>query len=289
MGFEETTDPLRDRALQIESGMQHEAVHLSCAALGVGTCIHNMGINGTLYSGKMVTARHLILEMADCYEKGRYTQATPGPESPFVSGKNLAPPSRTGHVECLPELGKLAISRSKGSLATKEEISQLLWAAKGITPHYVKGHPWGLTIPTWGHGTEYTSVYLAKNRQLFQYVNWTRQSRLLGRTANRFVRYASWKLRERSPVYPWGNPTHDILPIEEVEVTSLLDGYNNAIILAQNEKTNRALWEVGYMLQNMFLQSRSLGISYKAKLLNLYEASGLAEKGVKGAVAAILL
>ena len=38
--------------------------------------------------------------------------------------------------------------------ADKTKISQLLWAARGRTPHYVKSHPWGLTIPTWG-GVQY--------------------------------------------------------------------------------------------------------------------------------------
>ena len=289
LGFDKAEDHLVENTLHIESGMQHEAVHLACAALGVGTCIHNMGVNGTQRGEKIVTARHLILEMADCYENGKYTGATPGPETPFRMGKNLPEPKRTGDVECLPELRRLRTSSSKGPSAGKEDISQLLWAAKGITPHYVKGHPWGLTIPTWGHGTEYTSVYLVKNSQLFRYVNWTRQSHLLGGTANRLLRYALWKLRGKPPFYLWGNPTHDIDFIRKVNVSSQFDGFDTAVILSRNERTNRALWEVGYMLENMLLQSSSLGVSYKTKMFNPDEISQLGEAGVKGTVAALLL
>ncbi len=289
LGVEKTKNPAKERILHIESGMQHEAVHLACAALGVGTCIHNMGINGTEYRGGIATARHLIFEMADCYENGKYTDAAPGPETPFQKGKDLSVPNRNGDVECLPQLERLTTSRSRGPSANKEDISQLLWAAKGITPHYVKGHPWGLTIPTWGHGTEYTSVYLVNERQLFRYMNWTGESRILGRTTSRLIRHALWKLRGKPPFHLSGNPTHDIDPIEEVNVSSQLDGSDTAIILSRNEKTNRTLWEVGYMLENIFLQSRSLGVSYTTKMFNPDEASQLSEVGVKDPVAAIIL
>ncbi len=60
LGFENSNDPNTQRVLHIESGMQHEAVYLGCAAEGVGTCIHNQGINGTMYQEKMATASRLI-------------------------------------------------------------------------------------------------------------------------------------------------------------------------------------------------------------------------------------
>jgi hypothetical protein len=43
------------------------------------------------------------------------------------------------------------------------------------------------------------------------------------------------------------------------------------------------------MLENMFLQAKSLGISYESKLFNTEEISQLAELGVTNAVAAVLL
>ena len=47
LGFEDPKDPNIEPLVQIESGMQQEAVYLGCTAQGVGTCIHNQGIDGT--------------------------------------------------------------------------------------------------------------------------------------------------------------------------------------------------------------------------------------------------
>jgi hypothetical protein len=247
-----------------------------------------MGINGTEYNDKVVTARHLILEMVDCYETGKHTIVPPGPKTPFKPGRNLPEPKRNGDVECLPELERLTLSRSNGVSVGKEEISQLLWAAKGRTPHYIGGYPWGLTIPTWGMGQEYTGVYLVKDHKLFRFVNWTRQSHPLSRLTNRLLRYAKLRLYGKTPFYVMGNPTHDIEFLKKTNVSSQLEEVDTAIILMRNENTNRALWEVGYMLENVFIQARSLGISYVTRLFNPDETSRLANDGVQGAVAALL-
>ena len=238
LGFEKTNDPLETRLLHIESGMQQEAVYLACTALGLGTCIHNLGINGTEHEDKIATTSHLILEKTNSYETGKYTTAAPGPEKSFKKGKNLTEPKRDSNVECLPELEQLTPSKNTDNQADETDVSQMLWAAKGRTPHYIKSHPWGLTIPTWGGGQNYTNIYLVKENKLFRYINWT----------TRFFPL-SWKI---------GNPTHDIKFLKNVNISSPLDGSNAGIILSRNEKTNRALWEVGYMLENMFLQARSL-------------------------------
>jgi len=260
LGFEKTNDLFKTRLLHIESGMQQEAVYLACTALGLGTCIHNLGIDGTEYIDKMSTVRHLILEKANSYETGKFTTAAPGPEKPFKKGKNLTEPKRDSSVECLPELEQLTLFKNTGTQADEKDISQLLWAAKGKTPHYIKSHPWGLTIPTWGGGQNYTNVHLVKENKLFRYINWT-----------------------------IGNPTHDIKFLKSVKICSLLDGSNVGIILSRNEKTNRALWEAGYMLENMFLQAKSLGISYKSKVFSKNEIGKLERNGISEAVAALLL
>jgi len=59
--------------------------------------------------------------------------------------------------------------------------------------------------------------------------------------------------------------------------------------LSRNEKSNRSLWEVGYMLENMFLQAKSLGISYKSKVFTNDEIKKLERNGISEAVAALLL
>jgi len=281
LGFEKSNDPYTERVLHIESGMQHEAVYLACAAQGVGTCIRNQGINGTEYGEKIATARHLIMEMADPYESGKLTTKPPGSEKSFRAGKNLTEPFRDGDVECLLQLERLTSSNKSGSSATKKGISQLLWAAKGRTPHLIRKHVsnqlWGLTIPTWGGGQAYTSVHLVKDGKLFRYINWTKKFSLLNRA---FLYYAKWTR---------GNPIHDIHFARNVNIHVQLDGADTAIILSRNEETNRALWEVGYMLENMLLQTKSLGVSYASKVFTNDEIKKLERNGISEAVAALLL
>jgi len=280
LGFETPKDPHTERMLHIESGMQQEAVHLACTAQGIGTCIRNQGINGTRYGEKIATARHLIMEMTNPYESGKFTTKTPGPEKPSRTSRNLSEPSRDSDVECLPQLERLASFNKSGSSATKKDISQLLWAAKGRTPHHVKSHPWGLTIPTWGGGQNHTNVYFVKENKLFRYINWTMDSFPFWRISSRAQRAFWWAV---------GNPTHDTRFLKKVSVSSQLDGANSAIILTRNEKTNRALWEVGYMLENMFLQAKSLNIPYTSKIFDNDKIKQMAKAGVSEAVAAVLL
>ena len=281
LGFEETNDPFKNRLLHIESGMQHEAVYLACTALGFGSCIHNLGINGTKYGNRIATARHLILGTIESYKEGKLTSATPGPRKPFKEGKNLPPPRRKGNTECLYALERLSLSHDLGDAADETDISQMLWAAKGRTPHYIKSHPWGLTIPTWGGGQDYTTVYPVNENRLFRYVNWTTSS------------YTDWisGFVPRARRYWWkaGRPTHDIKFAGNVDI-SLKSGYiKDGIIIGRNEQTNRALWEIGYILENMFLQAKSLRISYKSMIFTRDETKELEKNGIFGAEAAVLL
>ena len=281
LGFEDTNDLLKNRLLHIESGMQHEAIYLACTASGFGSCIHNLGINGSKYGNKIATARHLILENVESYKEGKYTTATPGPEKPFKKGRNLSLPRRNGNVECLCALERLSSSDDLGDTADETDISQMLWAAKGRTPHYVKSHPWGLTIPTWGGGQNYTSVYLIKENKLFRYINWT-TFRCID-WVTRFARHA------RTYWFKVGKPTHDIEFVRNVNISFESDYANVGIIIGRNENTNRVLWEVGYILENMFLQAKSLEISYKSKVFTKDEIRELERNGIFGAVAALFL
>ncbi|MDH5634998.1 MAG: hypothetical protein OEY30_04125, partial [Candidatus Bathyarchaeota archaeon] len=195
--------------------MQQEAVYLACTALGLGTCIHNQGINGTENGEKIATAKLPIMEIVDPYKTGKFTTKPPGPEKPFKTGRNLSEPLRDGDVECLQQLEHLSPSTKSGSKTTEKDISQLLWAAKGRTPHYIRLHAWknmwGLTIPTWGGGQDYTSVYFIKDDKLFHYINWTKKFSLPNRL-----------FREK---FKWtrGNPTHDIHFIRNVNIHAQLD------------------------------------------------------------------
>jgi len=281
LGFENPKDPYAQRVLHVESGMQHEAVYLVCTAEGVGTCINDQGINGTQNGERTSTAKHLIMEITDPYDSGKLTTKAPGPKKPLITGKNLTEPLRDGDIECLPELSKLTTFKKSGSSATEKDTSQLLWAARGRTPHCVKIQTWnlmwGLTIPTAGGRQNITSVYLMKEDKLFLYVNWTKEFSLLNRLFREKFRWTR------------GNPTHDIRFVRNVDVDSQMDGHTEAIFLCQNEHTGRALWEVGYMLENMFLQAKSLGISYESKVFSADDVSKLNELGVANAVAAVFI
>jgi len=127
------------------------------------------------------------------------------------------------------------------------------------------------------HGQEHTKVFLMKNGKLFRYINWTKRFSVLN---NLFINYA--KLTR-------GNPSHDIHFIKTMNIRDEINGVDTAIILSQNENTNRTLWEVGYMLENMFLQAKSLNISYASKIFNYNEIKKIENEGIRGAVAALLL
>jgi hypothetical protein len=133
---------------------------------------------------------------------------------------------------------------------------------------------WGLTIPTWGGGQNYTTAYLVLGNKLYEYVNWIQDSSLMSRLFQNRLQ---------------GNPTHDIRFARNVDVNSQLCRSEKAIVLCQNENTGRALWEIGYMLENMFLQAQSLGISYEAKIFSDDEISKLCNDGVANAVAALFI
>jgi hypothetical protein len=281
LGFEDPKDQDTQRLLHVESGMQHQAVYLACAAEGMGTCIHNQGINGMQKGEKTSTARHPIMEITDPYESGKFTTKPPGPQNSMVTGKGLIEPLRDGDVECLLELSKLATSKSSGSSATEKDVSQLLWAARGRTPHCINidhwKFMWGLTIPTWGGIQNIASVYLIKEKKLYAYVNWTKNFSLLNRF---FGQKFGWTR---------GNPTHAIQFVRNVDIASQMNGHDEAIFLCQNEQTGRALWEIGYMLENMFLQAKSLDVSYESKIFSANEASSLGRMGVINAVAAFFI
>jgi hypothetical protein len=281
LGFENTEDPNTLRLLHIESGMQHEAVYLGCAAEGVGTCIHNQGIDGTQYEESTATARHLIMEIADPYETGKFSARAPGPQKSFALGKNLAEPHRDGSIECIRQLSKLATFSKSGPPATEKDVSQLLWAARGRTPHCVRVDRWklmwGLTIPTWGGSQDYATVYLVMSGKLYGYVNWTRDFSLINRLFREKFRWTR------------GNPTHDTRFVRKVEIGPQMQGHEEAIFLCQNENSGRALWEVGYMLENMFLQAKSLDISYESTIFSSDEISQLGNMGVTNAVAAFFI
>lgn len=225
---------LEQKWLNIESGMQHQAIHLVCAAVGMGTCILNLGIDGQFLYGELLgTARMRIEMMRPSYQGSLWSNDAPGD---WVADPTLPEPRRSGGMLLLQAMENLAVA-ADGRNTGLEDISQLLWAARGRTPHLYFGKSCGLTIPVWNGVQEIASVYLVKEDGTFRYVNW----------------------RD-------GKPTHALEQVDDTH-PGLKHGEVN-IVLSVGETSARALWEVGYMLENLFVQAISLGVKYRSVLLD---------------------
>ena len=247
-------------ALHVESGMQQQAAHLACAALGLGACIFNLGKDGTPgEGGELGTARMLIQGLRPGYQGARWTDQAPAGEHPWRPG-NLPDPARRGRVSFFPAREQASL-QAAGRTAGRADLSQVLWAARGRTPHLVWGREWGLTIPTWAGGQDYTRVWVVESASTSLYLNWE---------ADR--------------------PTHSLQPQGPAPQGELGLGPGGwLVVFAVNEEFKRALWEVGYMLIGALLQATALGISFQARMLDQPARAALAAAGVEGACAALAL
>lgn len=244
----------------VESGMQQQAIYLACAALGLGTCIHNVGVDGRLEGDRHLTARMIVRGLRPPYNGSFWTADPPSGGKPWLSG-NLPDPDRSGEFPLFDAMWRASTSAEGGS-AGRKEISQLLWAARGRTPHLYRGKEWGMTIPTWAGGQNYTSLYLLGEDGLYRYVNWDASA---------------------------DRPTHRIERIGDATVGAIRPSQRAVLILGINEGTKRALWEVGYMMENLILQAVSLGISYRAELIDPSERGRWSRLGIAEPIAAFEL
>jgi len=257
--------PLRD-FLMVESGMQQQAIGLICAALGVGMVFSNMGKDGTSISEKDYAPIKIKLDaMKPTYDGSFWNNASPTGRKSWLKG-NLPEPVRNGDKPLLSVLESLQTENKVGKKATDISISQLLWAARGRTPHWYKSRPWGMTIPTWGGDQNISNIYLISNYQLARYVNWQKNK-----------------------------PAHSTDVLNEIdtetyeELTNLFPDYNCFIVIGKNENFGRALWEVGYQLLNLILQSQTLNLDYKAILLNEHQKNIFQSLGIKNPVSLLSL
>ena len=224
---------------------------------------NNQGRDGTVISPAQIETTKIKLgPMKPGYEGSYWTSKVPGEPSPWMSG-NLADPDRKGNMPFLSILPELRLQRKTSHSASQDSLSQLLWAARGRTPHYYLARPWGLTIPTWGGRQDISSVYVIKNAKSFSYVNW---------------------MDDR--------PTHMLSDLGEMKVRLFGNNGNGhqdkygLIIIGINENTNRALWEVGYQLFNILAQAHSLVISYDTHFLDQSQQRQIEQSGIKNPVIA---
>ena len=249
--------------LMIESGMQQQAICLICASLGVGVVFSNMGKDGTIISDRDHRTIQIGLDPMKPTYTGSFWTSLP-PRRIIESSKKgtLPDPSRKGEKPLISTLPHLGIGKQGVQKTRAAQISQLLWAARGRTPHYYKSRAWGMTIPTWGGEQNISSVYLVSNYEIHKYVNWDKNK-----------------------------PTHSLSFFNKGNTKGfdyMKDAYpnhDNFIILAITEDFARALWEVGYQMFNLLLQADALDLSYKASLSGEQERKALEDLGIARAVA----
>jgi hypothetical protein len=238
--------------VMVESGMQQQAVGLVCAAFGVGMVFRNLGVDGTAISdSKWGTIKILLNPMKPSYDGQFWSSFPPMGVSSWLKG-NLPDPSRDGNNALLTLIGSVATASHSSQDLLDRDISQLLWAARGRTPHLHNSKPWGMTVPTWAGKQNISSVYLLQENELFQYINWAS-----------------------------ARPTHSLSLVtkldehQTIKMKRSFPPYKVLIILCTNERTGRALWEIGYQIQNLLLQAHSLQISYRAILLDESQKNAL--------------
>ena len=229
----------------IECGMQQQSIGLICAALGVGMVFKSFGKVGKSISDvEYATIRIKLDPMKPSYNGSYWSDSVPQGKRPWLKG-NLPDPIRNGNTPLVNAFKRLRKIDSTGRRATFEDAGQLLWAARGRTPHYYISKPWGMTIPTNFGRQDITDIYLLSGNELFIYSNWKEN-----------------------------RADHSVLKFKEIEAKTkeqmLLNNksYSRAIILAVNEVESYAFWEIGYQLLNLLLQAYSLNINYSAILLD---------------------
>jgi hypothetical protein len=200
-------------------------------------------------------------QMKPTYNGSYWSNLPPADTNPWLRG-NLPDPARDAGKPLLTALANLRTHNKGFRKSTDKCISQLLWAARGRTPHLYNSKPWGMTIPTWAGEQNISSVYLVSNGRLSQYINWD-----------------------------YNRPTHSLLELGKLDerlfqkLLKLFSSSYGFIILRKNEGFGRALWEVGYQLLNLMLQANSLDISYQTCLLDESQRLTVALTGVPDPVA----
>jgi hypothetical protein len=229
--------------LMIESGMQQQAVSLICAALGIGIIHKSIGPESKrLSETEFCTITMRLDPMKPSYNGSFWTTAVPEKECAWKKG-NLPDPRRDGLVPLLSAFKDISLSKTASAkIFAPEDLSQILWAVKGRTPHFYKSIPWGTTIPTWNGTIEVTSVYVCNERGLFKYLNWEKN-----------------------------RPTHSIRKIIEPDeplfhkLSADFQG-SGTFLLLKNNSAAASLWEIGYSLIDALLQLGALKVSYTASI-----------------------
>jgi len=262
---ERSSGPVRD-GMMVESGMQQQALGLICACFGAGMVFRNLGVDGSRVSDNdFATIKIIVDAMSPSYD-GKCWVGGADDLRISMEGGSLPEPQRQGNQALLATLQSLKSEEQNGGQVTEKIIGQMLWAARGRTPHYYKSRPWGMTIPTWGGEQNISSLYLVSGGAVWKYVNWQ---------GNR--------------------PAHSVEAVATLDpevdrsMAALAPPHNCIIVQTKNENSGRALWEIGYSLLNMILQAKSLGLAYKAVFLEEKDQQQFKRAGIDSPVSAVFL
>lgn len=250
--------------LMIESGMQQQAAGLVCAALGIGNVLQNEGPDGRVTSeNEYITARMRLDAMKPSYDGFYWSVEPPKGEAAWLSG-NLPEPTRKSTIPLLEVLESFQVYNKGKTGANHQMLGQLLWAARGRTPHFYKSTPWGMTIPTWQGRRKITRTYLIENLILYEYINWYRSR----------------------PIHSISNCSS----LAESTITAIREtfsNWNSFIVVSTNDSHARSLWETGYQLLNIIVQAHALELSYQVFLPDNKMKSVIKSAGVQNPAAII--
>ena len=160
--------------MMVESGILQQAVGLVCAALGVGMVFSNAGKDGRDISDEEYATITIKLDAMKASYNGSFWSSLPPSGTRLWETGTLPDPVRQGNKPLLSTLANLKTQEKGSKELNDQSISQLLWAARGRTPHFYKSRPWGMTIPTWGGEQNISSVYLVSRNSLSKYINWNK-------------------------------------------------------------------------------------------------------------------
>ena len=253
-------------SVMVEGGMMQQAICLVCSALGIGNVFENLGVSGTKINDREIGTVELVLDaMVPGYGGSCWTDAAPE-GGPVPSSGGFPLPRRDGSKPLLDILRTLKVESSNGREASNEDIGQLLWAARGRTPHYVKSEPRGITIPTWGGDQTISSVWIVADGSISKYRNWEKRTWAHGLESARKFDRERWETLRKA-----------------------FDPFDTLIVFAKHEQPARALWEVGYQLLNAIAQASALDLRYKAILLDRGRKPIVQATGIEDPVAVLLL
>lgn len=261
-----TASGTRKDQLMVESGMQQQAVCLACAVYGIGMVFRNMGIDGKkIDEKKHATIKIKLNAMKPSYNGSYWDSKAPGGLKSWKKG-NLPDPVRDGNTPLVAALRNISMAKTNDIRINKNQIGQLLWAARGRTPHMYMSRYWGMTIPTWGGLQDNTAVHYLDGDHLYLYENWKNN-----------------------------RPTHHLSSIgasrikELIKLDTFSSAHNGMILFNRNEMTGRALWEIGYQMLNLLVQAESLGIGYQTIFLDETEKNEIKKTGISDPVAAVCI